>query len=56
MKICPNCAEKLSGLKEICPKCGIVLGKSKSPVLIGLVIAAGLIALVVMGLIFSKPL
>ncbi len=55
MTICPNCAEKLTTLKEKCPKCGIVPDKSKSPVLIGLVIAAGLVALVVIGLIFSKP-
>ncbi len=54
MKICPNCAEKLTSLKEQCPKCGIIPETSKSPVFIGALIAVALIVIVVMGLIFSK--
>ncbi len=55
MKICPNCAERLTSLKEKCPKCGIIPERTKSPILMGIVVAAALLVIVVMGLFFSKP-
>jgi len=50
MKICPNCAEKLVSLTQKCPKCGITPEKLRSPILIGVVIAVGLLLIVIMGL------
>jgi len=52
MKICPNCSEKLTDLMKKCPKCGIILEKSTSPVLIGIVIAVLLLLAVIAGFIF----
>jgi len=51
MIICPNCSEKITRLNEKCPKCGVIPKNTRSPLLIGLVMAIGLIALVVISLV-----
>lgn len=51
MKICYNCGEKMITLTQKCPKCGIVPEKSKSPVLIGIIVTAVLFLIAVAGLI-----
>ena len=50
-KICPNCAEILITLTEKCPRCGVIPKQSTSPVFIGVALAAGLLVLVLIGLI-----
>jgi uncharacterized protein (UPF0212 family) len=52
MKICPNCSEKLTALTKKCPKCGIILEKTTSPVLIGIAVGVILLVVVIAGLIF----
>ncbi len=52
IKICPNCSEKLINLKQRCPKCGIIIEQSTSPVMIGLAIVVVLVLVVIAGLVF----
>ena len=52
MKICPNCSERVTTLTEKCPKCGIILEKTTSPVLIGIAVGIILLVVVMAGLIF----
>jgi RNA polymerase subunit RPABC4/transcription elongation factor Spt4 len=50
--ICHNCGERVTTVKEKCPKCGIVPEKNTSPVVIGFIAVLVLIVIAVIGLIF----
>ena len=49
--ICNRCGERLKNLTKKCPKCGLILEKKLSPVLMGIILAGILFALALIGLI-----
>ena len=51
-KVCHNCGESMVSLKEKCPRCGIIPDKSRSPVMVTLVVLALVAVAVVAGLVF----
>jgi len=51
INICPSCSERLTRLTQKCPKCGIIIEKSISPVMIVVGIVVFLLSVVIAGLI-----
>jgi RNA polymerase subunit RPABC4/transcription elongation factor Spt4 len=50
--ICHNCGEHVTTIIEKCPKCGVVVKTSTSPIFIGIAIVVVLLLVVTVALIF----
>ncbi len=50
--VCNNCGERVTTLIEKCPKCGVDVKTSTSPIFIGIAIVVVLLLVVMVGLIF----